>query len=171
MKNTFQFLLFALLVISIPTMAQKDKSNRPSPPATAQGTIDGVNVKVEYSAPSAKGRKMLGGIEKFGAVWRTGANEATTIEIDKAVKLEGKDLAAGKYELFTVPGEKEWVIIIQKFGKQWGAYTYKDANDVLRVTVKAGSTSAFVETFNIAVEGDQIVLRWENTQVAFKVKG
>lgn len=168
-----QVLLIALMLIAgiASLQAQSDKSKRPSPPAVAEGTIDGAKIKIDYSAPSAKGRKMLGGIEKFGEVWRTGANEATVFEIDKNVKIEGKDLAAGKYELFTIPGEKEWVVIFQKYGKQWGAYGYKESNDVLRVTVKAGKSDAFVETFNIAVDKNNVVLKWENTAVAFAVKG
>lgn len=162
------FLLSLAVVIGL---AQgQDKSKRPSPPRTAEGSIDGVKIKIDYSAPSAKGRKMLGGTEPFGKVWRTGANEATTFEIDKAVLVEGKAMAAGKYELFTIPGETEWTIIFQKASGQWGAYTYNESNDVLRVTVKPGKTPAFVETFAIGVDKDQVTLQWENTLVAFKVK-
>ncbi len=166
----YAFLLFFIATsLSFNALAQKDASKRPSPPATAEGIIGDVRVKVDYSAPSARGRKMIGGKEPFGEVWRTGANEATTIEFDKAVKIEGKDLPAGKYELFTIPGEAEWTIIFQKYGKQWGAYSYKQANDVLRVNVKPTKTSAFVETFTITVGKDALELKWEDTAVAFKV--
>lgn len=151
--------------------AQEDKSKRPSPPAVAEGTIDGVKIKIDYSQPSAKGRTMLGGIEAYGKVWRTGANEATIFETDKAIKIEGQNLPAGKYELFTIPGATDWVIIFQKYGKQWGAYSYKESNDVLRVNVKASKAPSFVETFNISVGKDQVILKWENTLVAFKAKG
>jgi len=113
----------------------------------------------------------MGGLVPYGEVWRTGANEATTIEFDKPVKIEGKDLAAGKYALFTIPGENEWTIIINKDVKQWGAFKYKQEDDILRVPVKPAKTSAPVETFNIAVGKDDIQLKWENTAVAFKVKG
>ena len=157
-----------LLALTV-SMAQ-DKSKRPSPPAVAEGSIDGVKIKVDYSAPSAKGRKMLGGTEAFGKVWRTGANEATVFETDNPAKIEGQALAAGKYELFTIPGEAEWTIIFQKYGKQWGAFDYKESNDVLRVKVKPGKTNAFVETFKITVAKDKITLEWENTQVAFGAK-
>ena len=169
MKKSFTLILLALVVTL--GFAQEDKSKRPSPPAVAEGNIEGVKIKVDYSQPSAKGRKMLGGNEAYGKVWRTGANEATVFEIDKPIKIEGQSLAAGKYELFSIPGETDWVIIFQKYGKQWGHYSYKEANDVLRVNVKAGKTESFVETFNISVGKDQVVLKWENTQVAFKAKG
>jgi len=148
----------------------QDKSKRPSPPRTAEGSIDGTKVKIDYSAPSAKGRKMLGGNEPYGKVWRTGANEATIFEIDKAIQVEGQTLPAGKYELFTIPGESEWTIIFQKHRGQWGAYDYKEAEDVLRVKVKAGKTPAFVETFAIAVDKKQVTIQWENTLVAFGIK-
>ena len=150
---------------------KEDKSKRPSPPAKAEGVADGAKLLIDYSKPSAKGRKMLGGIEPFGKVWRTGANEATTFDVDKNVKIEGKELPKGKYSLFTIPGENEWTIIFNKTSEQWGAYEYKEAEDALRVTVKPGKTDKFVETFSISVEGNKVVLRWENTQVAFSVKG
>lgn len=169
MKKSVLLVLFAL--VTVVAFAQADKSKRPSPPAVAEGSVDGAKIKIEYSAPSAKGRKMLGGNEPYGKVWRTGANEATTFEVDKAIKVEGQSLAAGKYELFSIPGETVWTIIFQTYGKQWGAYSYKESNDVLRVKVKAGKTAAFVETFNISVGKDEVVLKWENTQVAFKIKG
>jgi hypothetical protein len=166
-------LLLIGIFLSVNLVAQEneDKSKRPSPPAKAEGKVDGAKILIDYSRPSAKGRKMLGGNEAFGKVWRTGANEATTFEVDKNVKIEGKELPKGKYALFTIPGESEWTIIFNKNSQQWGAYDYKESDDVLRVSVKAGKTDKFVETFTISVEGNKIVLRWENTQVAFAVKG
>ena len=141
-----------------------------SPAATAEGKAGSVKVKIDYHQPSAKGRKIMGGLVPFGEVWRTGANETTTIDVDGPMKLEGKDLAKGKYGLFTLPGENEWTIIINK-GIKWGAFTYKQEEDVLRVTVKPVKTASFVETFVISVENDQVIMKWENTQVAFKIKG
>ncbi len=144
-----------------------------SPKEIVKGTIDGATVEIVYCRPSARGRKMLGEKEPYGQVWRTGANEATTIEFSKAVKIEGKELAAGKYTLFTIPGENEWTIIFNKKIGEWGAYNYdkiKD-QDALHVTVSAGKTAAFVETFTISVDKDNVNLQWENSAVAFKVKG
>lgn len=144
-----------------------------SPKETVKGTINGVNIEIVYSRPSARGRKMIGGNEPFGAIWRTGANEATTIEFSKAVKIEGKDLPAGKYTLFTIPNEKEWTVIFNAQLDQWGAYSYDEtkAKDALKVTVPAGKATSFVETFTISVEKDKVSLQWENTAVAFKVRG
>ncbi len=168
MKRTI-YSLITLMVITIFNVAAQEKPA--SPKETVKASIDGANVEIVYCKPSARGRKMLGEKEPYGQVWRTGANDATTIEFDKNVKIEGKDLPKGKYELFTIPGETDWIIIIQKYSKQWGHYSYKDANDVLRVTVKAGKTPAFVETFSITVDSGAVNLTWENTAVSFKVKG
>jgi hypothetical protein len=168
MRKLSSFFVAALItLLAFQSMAQ-DKPV--SPKAEASGTVSGANVKVVYGQPSARGRKIMGELVPFGSVWRTGANECTTIEFDKAVKIEGKDLAAGKYALFTIPGEKEWTIIFNKDTKQWGAYNYKESDDVLRVTVKPSKTDQFVEAFTITPEKDKVALKWENTAVAFNVK-
>jgi hypothetical protein len=171
MKKVFLLMAVVIAFVSADAVAQDAKPK--SPKETVKGTIDGATVEIVYCRPSARGRKMLGGNEPFGTVWRTGANKATTIEFSKAVKIEGKDLAAGKYSLFTIPGEKEWVIIFNKQYDQSGAFDYEQYKDqdALRVTVPAGKPAAFVETFTIAVEKDKVSLQWENTAVAFKVKG
>jgi hypothetical protein len=162
-KNIF---LFVFALVSMSVLAQDKKM--PSPPAKAEGTIDGVKVTIDYHQPSAKSRKVMGGLVPYGEVWRTGANNTTSIEFSAPVKIEGQSLPAGKYALFTIPGENEWTIIINKTIK-WGHYDYKEAEDVLRVKVKPGKTDSFVETFNIAVEKDKVTMKWENTLVSFKV--
>lgn len=160
--NTF-FILFAL--VSVSTFAQKPL---PSPPAKAESTIDGISVVIDYHQPSAKGRKIMDGLVPYGKVWRTGANNTTSIEFGSDAKVEGKAVPKGKYGLFTIPGETEWTIIINKTIK-WGSMSYSEEDDLLRVKVKAGKTTSFVETFTISIEGSNVVLSWENTKVAFKV--
>ncbi|HEY8936326.1 MAG TPA: DUF2911 domain-containing protein [Cyclobacteriaceae bacterium] len=161
--------LFLIIFATVSFVQAQDKKPA-SPKAEVEGSIGATKVKIVYCQPSARGRKIMGGLVPFGEVWRTGANAATTIEFDKAVKIENKDLPAGKYELFTIPNENEWTIIIQKYGKQMGAFAYQKENDVLRVNVKPAKTDTFVETFNIAIGKDDVELKWENTLVAFKVK-
>ena len=92
--------------------AQGDKSKRPSPPETASGTVAGATITINYSSPSVKGRKIWGGLVPYDKVWRAGANEATTFETNKSIKIEGKELPAGKYSLFATPGENEWTVIL-----------------------------------------------------------
>jgi Protein of unknown function (DUF2911) len=168
--------LFLLLVATstmLITSAQADKSKRPSPPATTKETLaGGAVVSIDYSQPSIKGRTIGKDLEPMnGKVWRTGANEATVFETSKALKVEGKELAAGKYGLFTIAGDNEWTIIFNKTWNQWGAFTYKEADDVLRVKVKPGKSAAFTEkmTFSISKAG-KVSLVWGDLQVDFKVE-
>jgi Protein of unknown function (DUF2911) len=161
---TLSFILVCIL-LTTNLFAQKKPL---SPAATAEGTIDGVKIKINYSAPSSRGRKMIGGNEPYGTVWRTGANESTSFETSAPVKIEGKALPAGKFALFTIPGEKEWTIIFNKTIAM-GAYSYNQAEDVLRVNVPAGKPDSFVETFNISIVKNKVVLQWETSKVEFAV--
>ena len=166
--TAFVLAIAALIVVQ---QANAQNSKPLSPKETVEATIDGVKTKIVYCRPSAKGRKIMGSLVPYGDIWRTGANEATSIEFDKPVKIEGKDLPAGKYALFTVPNEKEWTIVINKNYDQMGAYNYSADQDVLRVNVKPTATDKFVEMFTISTGKDKVNLEWENTRVEFKVKG
>lgn len=127
-------------------------------------------ITLNYSRPNVKGRKIFGGLEPYGAVWRTGANSATTISFSEAVKIDGKELPAGEYGLFTIPGKEEWTVIFNKGAKQWGSYEYSAADDVLRIKVKANRTKDKVETFtiqfaNVYPTTAQLQLMWDDTVV------
>ena len=167
---------FLLLAISVTTMfvarGQDDKSKRPSPPAQAKETIsNGAVVTIDYSQPSVKGRTIGKDLEPMpGKVWRTGANEATTFDVSKPVKVEGKELPAGKFALFTIANDNEWTIIFNKTANQWGAFSYKEADDVLRVKVKPQKAGKFAEkmTFSVNKNGT-VTLLWGDTKVDFKV--
>jgi hypothetical protein len=162
------FLLVSLLFAASVTFAQ-DKPVA-SPPATATGQVNGKTITVAYGQPSVKGRTIYGGLVPYGKVWRTGANTTTSIEFSDDVTVEGKPVAKGKYALFTIPGEKEWIVIINKTIK-WGAYSYKQDEDILRVTVPAQKAKAFTEKFTIDVANTGVVsLIWADTQVNFQVK-
>ncbi len=154
--------------------AQQDKSKRPSPPAKAEATIGDLQVTIEYNSPAVKGRTVWGNLVPYGKVWRTGANEATTFSISHDAQVQGHHLPAGKYALFTIPGEEEWVLIFNKVADQWGAYNYNEKEDALRVAAKAGSSPEFNErlTFEIATRETVgfVNLKWENLAVGFSVK-
>jgi hypothetical protein len=166
-------LLITAISISIAGFAQQDKSQRPSPPALAKETLKkGTTVSIDYSQPSVKGRTIGVDLEPMPEkVWRTGGNEATVFEVSNDVKVEGKDLPAGKYGLFTLVNGDEWTIIFNKTWDQWGAFNYNDADDVLRVNVKADKAKNFSEkmTFNIDKDGE-VTLLWGGVAVDFKVK-
>ncbi|MFD1142937.1 DUF2911 domain-containing protein [Larkinella insperata] len=162
-----------LLMIAQGTFAQEDKAKRPSPPAQARQTVGGKTITIDYSQPSVKGRNVwdpAGKVAPAGQVWRTGANETTSIEFSQNVKLEGKAVPKGKYALFTIPGEKDWTIILNKTIK-WGAFSYKPEEDVLRVTVPARKAPAFQEKFTIDITPKGVVsLAWADTSVHFNVQ-
>ena len=150
----------------------KDKAKMPSPPATTTATVaNGANVTINYNQPAVKGRNVWAGdLAPYGKVWRTGANDATTFEVSKDVMVNGKALKAGKYALFTIPGEKEWTIIFNKTPKQWGAYSYKEADDALRVTAKS-EANEMTERFTIKAEDSgNVMMMWDKAKVGFMVK-
>jgi hypothetical protein len=166
-------ILFSLcLLTTIVACGQADKANRPSPPALAKETLsNGTTVSIDYSQPAVKGRTIGKDLEPMtGQVWRTGANEATVFEVDKDVKIEGQALPAGKYGLFTIMNGDEWTIIFNKTWDQWGAFSYKEDDDALRVKVKSGKAPQFSErmTFQVAKDG-KIMLLWGDIAVNFMV--
>jgi hypothetical protein len=166
-------LIIAALLVAGTSFGQADKSKRPSPPALAKITLkNGTTVTIDYSQPSVKGRAIGKDLEPLpGKVWRTGANEATTFEIDKDVKIEGQTLPAGKYGLFTIADGKDWTIIFNKTWNQWGAFTYKEDDDILRVKVKADKAKDFAEQMKFTIEKDgDVDLYWGDIKVEFKVK-
>jgi hypothetical protein len=165
-------LLAAACTSMLLACGQDDKSKRPSPPVQAKETLaSGTVVTIDYGQPSVKGRTIGKDLEPMaGKIWRTGANEATTFQVSKAVKIEGQALPAGKYALFTIANEGEWTIIFNKKADQWGAYNYQESDDQLRVKVKPGKASQFAEklTFNIDKNGT-VTMLWGDTKVDFKV--
>ncbi|WP_345953201.1 DUF2911 domain-containing protein [Mucilaginibacter sp. PAMB04168] len=172
MKQLFKLLaITGFILTTISASAQTPKKPRPSPADTVKATTkSGVNITIAYSQPSVKGRTIGTDIAPYGKWWRTGANEVTTIEFSKDVKVEGKALAAGKYALYSIPNENEWVIIFNKDIKNWGT-VYKEENDVLRVNVKPGKSSGFVEQLKFTVDpSGKVSLAWGDKLVAFTVK-
>ena len=128
------------------------------------------DVSVNYSRPNVRGREIFGGLVPYDKVWRTGANESTKIKFSDAVKVGGKDVPAGEYAFYTIPGKDEWTIILSKDTKGWGAYDYKQDTDAVRVQVKPTALDDQVESFTIGFEnlkddGATIALEWAKTRV------
>ena len=172
MKSTIKIILVLFVMVSFGENinAQGLKLPQPSTAQTITQAFGLGNISLSYSRPNVKGRKIFGGLEPYGVIWRTGANTATVIKFTEAVQIEGKDLAAGEYALFTIPGKTEWTIIFNKGTKEWGSYTYSETNDVLRVKVKPNILKDKVETFtmqfaNVSDTKAQLQLMWENTGV------
>jgi Protein of unknown function (DUF2911) len=168
-------LAFAGMFMTSLIWAQDDKSKRPSPPATTTGKVGGATITINYSSPAVKGRKIWGDLVPYDKVWRAGANEATLFETDKAIKVEGKSLPAGKYSLYAIPGEKEWVIILNSKTGQWGvkndeSTTEEPASDVLRVTVKPEKSAMANERMKYVIDKNGFALEWENLKVPVSIK-
>ena len=176
MKSSIKLILvlFVLVTLGENLQAQGLKMPQPSTSQTVSQAFGLGKIDLTYSRPSTKGRKIFGALEPFDKVWRTGANSATVIKFSESIKIEGKDLPAGEYALFTIPNKTEWTIIFNKGTKEWGAYTYNEANDVLRVKVKPTTLKDKVETFtiqfaNISDTNADLQLSWENTLVNVKL--
>jgi len=164
-------LLTSLLLTSIGAIAQQDKSKRPSPPAkVSETTSTGLTITIDYSQPSLKGRTIGKDVAPVGKVWRTGANEATIFEIDKDAKVEGQPLKAGKYSLYSIPGEDSVTLIFNKSWNQWGT-VYKEVDDALRVKVKPTKAAATTEKMTFAIDkSGKVSLMWGDWQVDFMVE-
>jgi len=146
-----------------------------SPPATLKQRVGLTDIEISYSRPGVKGRVIYGGLVPFNEVWRTGANTATKITFSTDVKLNGTAVPAGTYELFTIPGQNEWTVIIHKNMSQWGAYAYDEKNDVARVKAKPFPLPLPLENLTIGfnrITGDSALLEiaWEKTLVPVKVE-
>ena len=135
-------------------------------------TIGTHDVHLSFGRPLVNGREVFGGLEKFGTVWRAGANEATAIVIPADAKIQGEDLAAGVYSFFTIPGESEWTLIFSSKADVWGK-PYNDRNDVLRVTTESRE-APHVEMLSYRFEdvthtSATIVLHWGTTEIPFSI--
>ena len=180
MKRNLAIAVIALFALTTLIFAQQDKSNRPSPPASAQCKFsDGKTVKVDYSSPRVNDpkthqpRKIYGGLVPFGQVWRTGANEATTFVTDTNLTVGGKDVPAGSYTIFTVPNSDGWVLVISKKTGEWGTDYAGEKEDLARIPMSVSKTSAPVENFTIAFDQKggscSMNLDWENTRASVDV--
>jgi Protein of unknown function (DUF2911) len=174
MRKKISVGLLFILSFAILTSAQQDKSKRPSPPAQAQCKLpDGKTITVDYSSPRLKGRKVGGEVAPFGEIWRTGANEATTFVTTANLSVEGTDVPAGSYTIFTIPEQDKWTLIISKVTGEWGI-PYKDeykSQEVARVPMQVSKTSAPVENFTISFDqsgGCTLQLSWGNTMASAK---
>ncbi len=136
-------------------------------------TIGDTTIAVVYHRPNVKNRKIWDGLETYGKVWRTGANEATIFEISNDVKINGQTLPKGKYSLHTIPNKDEWTIIFNKTAEQWGSFNYDQKQDALRVTVKPlkmdlQETMSF-DFENVKANTADVVIAWERVKVPFTI--
>jgi hypothetical protein len=162
----------AMLLIAIPMLAQV-RTPRVSPQGSITQTVGTTDITVKYSRPGVKGRTIWGDLVPYDQVWRTGANEATTVTFSEDVTVEGQKLAKGTYSLHTIPGRDEWTVIFNSVADQWGSYSYDAAKDVVRVKVKP-QTAEFREWMGFEIndmttDTAKLVLRWANVAVPVSI--
>lgn len=174
MLKIFQLSMALVFILSLGSFAQQIKTPRPSPDATVIQFVGVTEIKIDYSSPGVKGRKVWGELVPFGEIWRTGANEATTITFSDVVKINGSELPAGTYGIHTIPNESEWEFIFSKDTKVDGGSNFNKEKEVLRVKAKP-EEHHFMErmTFlftNVTDNSVNVNLMWDKLKVSFKVE-
>lgn len=167
----------AYMGISFEMAQAQERANnevRASPNAAVSQTIGTTDVTITYGRPSVRGRQVFGGLQPFGEVWRTGANEATTITFSDDVRIQGEPLESGTYGLFTVPGKEEWTVIFNNVPNQWGAFDYDSSEDALRVQVQPEMAPEIEQLMfyfeNISENSGTAVMRWSDVKVPFTIQ-
>lgn len=160
----------ALCLFSAAAVATAQEPKKPlSPPAKATATLNGKAVTIDYSAPSKRNRVIMGELVPYGKVWRTGANAATTLTTAGDLMLGSLHVPAGKYTLLTIPGEKEWTLIVSKQSGLWGSNGYDEKQDLGRVKMTVTPLKNTVETFAIGIDAKALTMQWENVQASVPV--
>ena len=169
-----KILFLATVFAANVTFAQTLNTPQPSTTQTIKQNFGLSSIELSYSRPNAKGRNVIGGLVPFGNVWRTGANQATTLNFGDDVTIGNKKIAAGKYGLLSIPGKDSWVLIITKQVDVTSPADYKQESDVVRVNVKPVMLNDKVETFtmqftNVKASSCDLNLQWENTSVTLPI--
>jgi len=158
-----KLITLTLCTLFAASVALAEEAKKPlSPPAKAEATLNGKKVTIDYSAPSKRDRKIMGGLVPYGKVWRTGANAATTLTTETDLMISSLHVPKGTYTLYTIPDEKSWTLIINKQTGQWGT-NYDASQDLGRVQMTVTPVKNTVETFVIGID-KVISLTWENTK-------
>jgi hypothetical protein len=177
MNSRFRMALAAGLLSVVTagaTLAQQLDLPRPSPNASVSQMVGVTEITVKYSRPGVKDRQIWGKVVPYGEVWRTGANENTTIKFSTAVKVDGHELKAGTYGLQTIPTAGDWTVIFSKDANEWGAFSYKEADDALRIQVKP-QPADFRERMafdfdDVTDTSAKVAVHWEKLKVPFTVE-
>jgi len=188
MKFYFKLLILSLilsaLASSVAAQTKKEEvcynpnfikdTSKKSIRSMAVGIIKGDSVKINYHSPGVHKRVIWGGLVPYNEVWVTGAHDATTIEINKPFIAGGKEIPAGKYALFTIPGKKEWIIILNKKWKQHLATKYDEKEDVARIKVKPIRQKQNTERLQYFIETGNngkgtIAMTWETLKIQFEL--
>ena len=171
-----KFFLFFFLLFFMASLinAQQFRTPRPSPNATITQTIGVTDITIDYSSPAVKERKIWGDLVPYDKIWRTGANEVTSITFSDPVKVNGNNLAAGTYGIHTIPRENEWDVIFSGDTKVNDPSNFDEKKEVLRIKVKPDQnsfTERMIFTFSDMTDNSAMVnLLWEKIKVSFKIE-
>lgn len=173
MKKISALLFTALTILTSSKAFSQAGLPQASPAASVTQTFGNTKVQVDYHCPGVKGRTVWGGLVPYDSVWRTGANEATTISFSTDVMVGGKKVKSGKYALFTIPGKSTWTIIINSDADQWGAYSYDKSKDIVSFTVTP-EMADFKERLGFYIDATNdstghVTMHWEKVKVGFDV--
>lgn len=168
------FLLIAVIISATDIApAQQIQVPRLSPKAVVTQTIGISDVTITYSRPGVKGRTIWGGLVPYDTLWRTGANEATTIAFGDTIRIQGNPVPPGSYSIATIPGRTTWTVIFNKGKDLWGTMGYKQEDDVLRITVTpepaVHEERMSFQFTDVTDNSSSVVLRWEKLNVAFRI--
>lgn len=167
MATTMKNLIYPLLAIVITTSAWAQKSPREN----ATGNINGTTITIDYGAPSVRNRVIWGELVPYDKVWRAGANENTTVSFDKDVTVGNNRVPTGKYGFFIFPNKNgKWTIVLNKRNNAWGAFTYDQKDDLMRVMIQPTFTSENQETLVYKVQNNGILMSWEKVRLFIPVK-
>ena len=169
MRKLASVTLCTLVLSAAAAFADHDSKKAPlSPPREAKWSGNGKSVTINYGAPSRRGRAVFGALVPYDKVWRTGANAATTLETTTALKIGGLHVPAGSYSLYTIPGPKEWILIVNKNTGQWGT-NYDPKKDLGRVKMKVEALADLVEQLRFSIDNKALALAWEKTRASVPV--
>lgn len=173
-----KYLIFSLLFLGLISSCQnnsKGKKKSLSPPATAMAMVGDAHIHIDYSSPGVRGRIIFGELIPYGELWRAGANNATWIESNKDLLINGQTLAAGKYAIFAIPNKDKWTLIINKNWNQHGTDKYDVVDDVLKMELQVSQKEKLQEHLEYQViktgnESGIISLAWEKSKVELPFK-
>ena len=157
-----------LSLLAIATIITNTSSAQGGKPKSPHDTVTTKNLTVTYGRPYKKGRVVFGELEKFGKVWRMGADSATQITFNKDVKFGGQNVAKGTYTMFALVEENEWTIILNSTLRQWGAFGYERIKDkdVVKVKVPVKKLAEVVEQLTIKANDKALTIAWDQTEVS-----
>ena len=182
MKNLYYLFILILIWCNSANHSHENHQNSNSlstgslsPHTQAMAMINGAHIHIDYSSPSVRNRIIFGGLLAFDEVWQSGAHNATWIETDYDLLIEGKKLEKGKYGFFTIPSKEEWTVIFNSNWEQHGKDEYDDKDDVLRFSVNPEELEESVESlkYEVKEKGENeglISLSWEKTRILFHFK-